>query len=264
MDSIQLRFTNSRSVVSLILIGLFSMTIGGCGSGGDSPLASPPTSTPVATTAEGLWTGSTDTNRTILGAVLDDGAYYFFYSEQAAHNLIGGLVQGNSTTNDGIFTSDNAIDFDFEGGSIQSGTIAATYTERKILDGSALSPGATHTFTTTFDPAYDAPPSLTSLAGTYPGQSATPDSVESSTLTVDSNGVFSGSAISGCIFTGTMTPRVRGNIFDLRVTYGGAPCLHAGETLAGIAYLDVLSNRLLTAALTSTRSDVVIFTGIRP
>jgi hypothetical protein len=73
MDGIQSWFTNSRLVVSLILIGLLSLTIGGCQSGGDSP---PP---PVATTAEGLWIGSTDTtSRTIVGAVLDDGTYYFF------------------------------------------------------------------------------------------------------------------------------------------------------------------------------------------
>jgi hypothetical protein len=92
MDGIQLRFTNSRSVVSLILIGLLSVTIGGCGSGDDSPPASPPASTPVATTAEGLWTGSTDTNRTILGAVLDDGTYYFLSSNSKC----------NTTSPDGL------------------------------------------------------------------------------------------------------------------------------------------------------------------
>jgi hypothetical protein len=136
------------------------------------------------------------------------------------------------------------------------------------LKGSTLSAGAgAGAFTTNFYPAYDtppSPPSLTSLAGTYPGQSGTPDGVESSTLTVDSNGVFSGSAISGCIFIGTMTPRVRGTIFNLSVMFGAAPCLYAGETLAGIAYLDVQNNHLLAAALTSTRTDVVLFTGIRP
>jgi hypothetical protein len=155
MDGIQLRFTNGRWVVSLILIGLLSMTIGGCGSVDVSPRAS----SPVATTAEGLWTGNTDTIpiRTILGGVLDDGTYYFFYSEQSAPNLIGGLVQGNRTASNGIFTSDNAKDFDFEGGGIQSGTIAATYAKRESLKGSTLSAGA-GAFTTTFDPAYDTSP----------------------------------------------------------------------------------------------------------
>jgi hypothetical protein len=271
MDGIQLRFTNSRLVVSLILIGLLSLTIGGCQSGGDSPPASSSTSSPapapapVATTAEGLWTGSTDTTpiRTILGAVLDDGTYYFFYSEQGSPNLIGGLIQGNSTASTGIFTSDNAKDFNFEVGGVQSGTIAGNYTERLSLNGSALSAG-TGAFTTTFDPAYDSPPSPPSLAGIYTGQSGTPDGVESSTLTVDSNGIISGSAISGCIFIGTTTPRIRGNIFDLSVTFAGAPCLYPGETLAGIAYLDVPNKHLLAAVLTSTRTDVVLITGIRP
>lgn len=266
MNGIQLRFTNSRLVVSLILIGLLSVTIGGCGSVNDSP----PPSAPVATTAEGLWIGSTDTipMRTIVGAVLDDGTYYFFYSEQAAPNLIGGLVQGNSTANNGSFTSNNALDFDFVGGVIQSGTIAANYTERGSLNGPALSAG-TGAFTTTFDPAYDtppSPPSVTSLAGIYTGQSGNPDNggVDPTTLTVAADGGFSGIA-NGCSFSGTMTPRVRGNIFDFSVTFNGAiPCLHAGETLTGIAYLDEPNKHLLAAALTSTRSDVVLITGIRP
>jgi hypothetical protein len=265
MDGIQLRFTNSRSVVSLILIGLLSMTIGGCGSGGDSPPAASPASSPVASPAEGLWTGSTATSRTIVGAVLDDGTYYFFYSEQAAPNLIGGLVQGDSTANNGIFTSDNAKDFDFVGGGIQSGTIAANYTEHQSLNGPALSAG-TGAFTTTFDPAYDTPPGLASLNGAYTGQSGNPENggVDPTTLTVDSIGGLSGIANS-CSFSGTMTPRVRGNIFDLSVTFTGAPpCLHAGETLAGIAYLDEPNKHLLAAVLTSTRTDVVLFTGIRP
>ena len=266
MDGIQLRFTNSRSVVSLILIGLLSMTIGGCGSGGDSPPASSPTSAPVATTAEGLWrTGSTETNRTILGAVLDDGTYYFFYSEQAARTRIGGLVQGNSTANKGIFTSDNAKDFDFEGGVVQSETIAANYTERQSLNGPVLSAG-TGAFITTFDAAYDTPPSLASLAGAYTGQSGNPENggVDPTTLTVAADGGFSGIANS-CSFSGTMTPRVRGNIFDLSVTFTGAiPCLHAGETLTGIAYLDEPNKHLLAAALTSDRTEVVLITGIRP
>lgn len=266
MGGIQLRFTNCRSVVSLILIGLLSLTIGGCGSGGDSPPASPP----VATTAEGLWTGSTATTRTILGAVLDDGTYYFFYSAQGFPNLIGGLVQGTSTASNGIFTSGNAKDFDFEGASVEDGTIAATYTEHTSLDSTALSAGVgTGAFTTIFALAYDTPPSLASLAGIYDGKSGTPENgtegVESTTLTVLPSGAFSGFSgiANSCIFSGITKPRARGNIFDLSVTFTGEPpCLHAGETLEGIAYLD--ANRLLTAALTSTRSDVVIFTGIRP
>jgi hypothetical protein len=278
MAGIQLRFTKSRSVVSLILIGLLSMTIGGCGSGGDSTPASTPTSAPssspasppVATTAEGLWTSNANANRTIVGVVLDDGTYYFFYSEENRPDLIGGLVQGNSTASNGIFTSDNAKDFDFEDAVIESGTIAATYAERQFLNGSTLPAGAgVGAFTTNFDPAYDTPPSPPNLAGTYDGKSGTPENgaegVESTTLTVDSKGVFieSSGIANSCSFSGTMTPRVRGNIFDLSVTFGVVPCLHPGETLAGIAYFDVVNNHLLAAALTSDRSDVVLITGIR-
>lgn len=48
-----------------------AMTAGGCGGESDS------TPAPTVSSAEGLWSGSTTTNRTIAGVVLDDGTYYF-------------------------------------------------------------------------------------------------------------------------------------------------------------------------------------------
>src|SRR6185312_12270436 len=50
-----------------------------CGRGyGNSDFSSMPQST--ATSAEGLWTGSTSTGRTVGGLVLDDGSYWVFYT----------------------------------------------------------------------------------------------------------------------------------------------------------------------------------------
>ncbi len=146
-----------------------------------------------------------------------------------------------------------------------SATIAASYAARQSLNGSIMYPGANGaTFTSTFDPAYDTTPSLASLAGTYTGQAGSSGGVQSATVTVASNGVFTGVEADGCTFTGTASPRVRGNIFDQSVTFGGAPYEFAGSTLVGIAYLDVPNRRLYGAAPVSNRTNAVIFSGTKP
>jgi len=239
----------------------FVLTVGGCGGESDSnPAAATPSSS-----AEGLYSGSTNTNRTLAAVVLDDGTHYFFYSVPANPNLIAGVLQGNGTSNNGSFTSADARDFNIEGLGVLSATIAASYAARQSLSGSITYPGASGaTFTSTFDPAYDTTPSLASLAGTYTGQAGSSGGVRSATVTVASNGVFTGVEADGCTFTGTASPRVRGNIFDQSVTFGGAPCEFAGSTLVGIAYLDVPNRRLYGAAPASNRTNAVIFSGTKP
>ncbi len=67
------RFPMLRQRITLLGIALaLSASASGCGS-------QTPASTP-SNTAEGLWSGTTGTNRTLTTAVLDDGTYYFFYS----------------------------------------------------------------------------------------------------------------------------------------------------------------------------------------
>ena len=106
-----------------------AMMMAGCGGGGDSsPTSSattstntsttttPPTTTPpVAGSAEGLWTGITNLNRSLTGLVLSDGSYYVLYSGINNPNSIAGVVQGTGTSNSGVFTSSNAKDFNLEG-----------------------------------------------------------------------------------------------------------------------------------------------------
>jgi hypothetical protein len=252
-----------KHLASLLGMAL-AVTLGGCG--GDDDSNSPSTPAPTANSAEGLYSGSTNTNRTLTNVVLDDGTYYLFYSVPANPALLAGVIQGNGTSNNGSFTSANAKDFNTGGSGVLSATIAATYAERQSLNGSVTYPGPSVTsFTSTYDTAYDTTPTLASLAGTYTGQAgSSAEGVQSATVTVTATGAFTGIEADGCTFSGTASPRSRGNIFDQSVTFGGAPCEFPGITLVGVAFLDVPNRRLYGAAPAGNRTNAVIFLGTRP
>ena len=216
-------------------------------------------------TAEGLWVGAINTNRTLTAAVLDDGTYYFFYSAVAIPNQIAGVIQGTGTSNNGSFTSSNTKDFGI-GVAVRDATISADYTARQFLNGTIPYSGAdTATFTSSYNHAYDTRPAVASLAGVYNGQlgsSGSSGGVQTASMIVQADGTFTGKTDpSGCTFTGKATARTRGNVFDQSITFGGTACSFAGSTLLGIMYLDIPTGRLYTAALNSLRTDAVIFFG---
>ena len=88
----------------LTVLGIaIALSASGCGE--QTPVV------PPATSAEGLWIGTTSTNRTLTAAVLDDGTSYFFYSVSANPNQIAGVLQGLGVSDKGNFTSTNTKDF---------------------------------------------------------------------------------------------------------------------------------------------------------
>ncbi|MEP6934222.1 MAG: hypothetical protein ABI988_09825 [Nitrospirota bacterium] len=111
-----------RHFVSVLGIAI-ALIAGGCS--GEST-----TSAPTSGSAEGLWSGSTNTNRTIVGVVLDDGTYYLLYSVAANPNQIAGVVQGTGISNNGSFNSEHAKDFNMEGLGVLNATVSASYALR--------------------------------------------------------------------------------------------------------------------------------------
>jgi hypothetical protein len=245
---------------AFILLGIaIALSAGGCGSQNSDQASS----LSSANTAEGLWAGTTNTNRTLTVAVLNDGAYYFFYSAAADLNQIAGVIQGTGTSNNGSFTSSNAKDFGI-GVAMRDATISADIAARQFLNGSIAYSGAdTVTFTSSYNTAYDTPPTVASLAGVYTGQVGSSGGVQAATVTAAADGTFTGIEQSGCTFTGTVTARTRGNVFDQSMTFGGAPCFFAGSTFQGIMYFDASTRRLYAAAPNSLRTDAAIFFGTK-
>lgn len=221
-----------------------------------------PPPTPVAGTAEGLWSGSTSSGRTLTAAVLDDGTYYVFYSAVANPNQLSGVIHGTGTSDDGTFTSVNTKDIGI-GASVLDATFAATYRGRQFFNGTIAYAGGTVTFTSAYTSAYDTAPALGVLAGVYQVQAGRSGGADLATITVAAAGTFTGSEQNGCTFIGSMSPRRRGNLFDYSVTFAGAPCVFAGTTLQGIWYFDLTTRRLFAAAPTSSRTDAVIWFGTK-
>jgi hypothetical protein len=233
-----------------------------------APGASPapaPAPAPVTNEASaGAWNGVTSTNRGISGVVLNDGTYYLFYSAAGVVESLGGFLQGTGSSATGTFVSPDTKDFNLEGPSLLDATLSATFTPRSAFNGSVSYPGAggTGTFTTSFDADYDIKPSLASIAGTYTGQSA--ETLTSVTMTVTGAGAISGSSSGGCTFTGSAAPRAVGNVYDITLRFGAAPCDLVGATLTGIALYDGTIRQLLAVGLNGSRSQGFIFLGSKP
>lgn len=244
----------SGAVFSLLLV------VGCGGGGGDS---TPPPA--AATSAEGLYSGTTTTGRAITGLVLDDGTYYVLYSPVGSATAIAGVVQGSGTSSAGTFSSSNTRDFNLEGLGVLSATVSASYVQKQSLNGTvSYSAGGTTSFSSTYDANYETVPSLAALAGTFTGQVASSAGTENATVTVSSAGAISGSGASGCAVSGSASPRTRGNVFNISLTFGGAPCLFANQTLSGIAYFNSAAKRLYAVAPNAGRTDGVLFVGVKP
>jgi len=231
-----------------------------CGRGyGESDVASLPP--PTATSAEGRWTGSTSTSRTVVGLVLDDGSYWLFYTARDNPTVLAGLTQGTGTSHSGAFGSSNIRDFNLEGAGIRAATMTGSYVPNKSFQGTiAYVNGDTENFTSTYDGDSESAPNVAQVAGTYAGLRADHHTV---TVTVDSTGRLSGHATDGCTVAGTFSPRAKSTVLHTSMTLEGGPCRHGAETLTGAAFYDSATNRLHSAALNHARTTSFLVLGTK-
>lgn len=256
------------------MVCAITATLAACGGGGSdsstttttATATTPTTATAAVVTAEGLYVGSTSTGRTTTGIVLDDGTYYVIYSAQNNPSLIAGAVVGTGTSSNGSFSSTSARDINLEGLGLLSGSLSASYTQQKSLNGSINYPSLnqTVTFTGAYDSAFQTTPTLAAVAGTYTGRVGHPRGNEAASVTVSSMGAISGRGASGCVVSGSLTPRAKGNVYTTSVTFGGSPCLLPNATLTGASYFDAATKRLYAVGMTSARDNGMIFAGAKP
>lgn len=252
-----------RNWVSGVLFSLiFIMLLAGCGSGDTAP---PPIASISA--AEGLWNGTTDDGRAIMGVVLEGGTYWFAYSTDFSPSTTAGAFQGTSSTQNGVITASNGKDFNLENHMILDATMTGSYVNRQSLSGSLDYPTGGHsTFTSTFNSEYDGIPDLSLVVGTYRGSmSILPRQASLITMTVFASGAISGFDTHGCLFQTSLAPRLHGNVYDV-TSFAGVPTLQCSpelgsDFLTGVTYFDAATKRLFTAALNSTRTQGFLFIG---
>jgi hypothetical protein len=227
------------------------------------PAGAPPV-VPSNASPAGLWKGSTSTSRTVNGLVFADGSYYILYSAVGNSTLLGGVVQGTGSTSGNSFASSNAKDFNVEGFGVTAATVAGTVVTRSSFGGTVAYPSKSAlAFNSSYSSQFQVVPTLASLAGTYTGQVAFSAGLQSIALNVSTTGVIS-SVSNGCTLSGSATPRTDGNAYVLSIHFGPAPCFFSNQTLTGLAYYDAATKRVYVAAPNATRSDGVVFLGVKP
>lgn len=281
------------SQISMLVLALAaSAMLGSCGGGGGdddstvsvapppavNPIPPPPVNPdlPPVYPPEGMWVGTTSTGRSVYGFLLNTTEYWVLYSSQLNPDVIAGAIQGTSkitfigplvgASPSGGLESTDAKDFNLEGAGILDATISANYVALQSFNGTVFytNPPSSGTFATTYDQRWNLTPTLASLAGSFTGAAAVLGGSEPTTLTITDTGNISGTGTSGCTFTGTAAPHVRGNVFDVSVTFGGGACSNGTDTVTGIGYYDIATKRLWGMALNATRSNGFIFAGSKP
>lgn len=257
------KLTNIFMLSSTLLLA----ACGGGGGGSDAtptPASSSSSSSSVSTvdTVEGYWTGTTSDLRTVYGLMLNDKTFWVLYSLPNNSQIIAGGVQGNYNASNGTLTSSNSKDYNFEGAGVSSNTVSATYTPKQKLNGTIAFRTMTSTFTSQYNADYEKTATLASIVGNYTGKSSA-SATEVLTLNLASTGALTGSGTSGCSFSGTVSPRSKGNVYDVSAKFNGSPCAAGYGSVSGIIYYDAASKRLYSAMLDSGRSSGFIFLGTK-
>ena len=253
--------TTTSLLLGFCLLNMLAACSGDGANSSSGSNSTPSAQPPPATSAEGLWNGTTSTSRTISGLVLNDGSYWFLYSVIGNPNVVAGVVQGNGNSRNGSFASSDTKDFNLEGNGILDATVTANYVEKKSLNGTlTYQSGGTGSFTSTYAPDYELTPDVNLVAGNYSGLTADNEEV---TVTLSSAGTISGGSTSGCTFTGSFSPHAGANAFDVVISFGGGVCINGTDTVNGIAFYDATIPRLYSAALNSSRTNGFLSIGTK-
>lgn len=168
---------------------------------------------------------------------LEDGTNYYGLG---LNGRVTVMISDTSTGGNGSLASTNAISYDsvyMQVSPIPNSSMS--YLAKKSIKGTfSDNAGNSTLITANYIPAYDIPASLSALAGSYSGNTASATGRVPTTFVIAQDGSVSGSIVgvggANCPFVGTAVPRASGkNIFNLSVTFGQG-CLDAGKTVTGV------------------------------
>jgi len=191
-------------------------------------------------TAEGIWRGTTDLGQPVTVVILDDGTFYIVFSAQGT-TTEAGVLHGSGSSVNGNFDATSIKEYPLSpskpplsGG---AAAIHGTYVPRTTLQ---LTIGSS-SVTASYDPTYDQPGNLASLAGTYQGFVGHITEQAPAMSIMDSGGNLT---ISGtqCVTAVSATPRGTVNMFNISVS--SSSCYNG----PGIMFYDSAGKKLYALA----------------
>lgn len=226
-----------------------------CGGGGGNPGFTP-------TAAAGLYESTGGATPAFEVLVLDSGRTYAIYGMNATTPVpAGGVIVADASTSGTSFTAANVHDFNLSSHTLSTGTATGTFVAKTSIAGTVTYTGGTSAnFGGTYNLNYEQAASLSSLAGTYAGETADLGGTKASAVTVNAAGLIAGTATSGCSYAGIATTHSSGNVFDVTLTFQSG-CTESGNTLRGHAF--VSRNVLYLVVLNGDLSHGVLFAGVK-
>ncbi|MBS0291293.1 MAG: hypothetical protein JSS01_02055 [Proteobacteria bacterium] len=217
-----------------------------CGGGGDDN---------VAAKLEGAYEGGT-AQRFVYSVTLENGDSWMLYGIPIGKALdVKGMVRATQGNSDGSSYSAQLRDYSYDG-RVSDGSLSGSYVPGQSFRGTTTSFGLTNSFTTEVvkksDYDYQAPASLSSIAGTWNGMVLGGGLGQ---ITIDATGALR-AGFQGCNITGQAQPRASGrNVFDVSLNFGPAPCRLPGEQARGIALSFVEPSVGTQLVITGTTPD---------
>ncbi len=145
-------------------------------------------------------------------------------------------------------------------------TTPITYTYNPLtvtLTAQSLPSITADTFTSTYNVAYEAAPTLAAVAGAHAGVSGVGNAMDltGAAFNVDATtGAVTGGSTGtgGCTFSGSLAPHSTGNVYDVTFNFTpGGSCTYTGA-FTGAAYLSA-SNKLTVTLVDSARNKGFLF-----
>lgn len=246
---------------------LSALALTGCGGASDNVTGGGST-TPAS---QGLWSGSitVSPSRNMSMLVLKSGQLWAVYTKQGSTD-VGGAIQATAASPNGsTYTATSPKDFNLDLGVTNNiNLISTSLVANSKFWGSYNYTGSTTVFQfqTTATNTTTAPTITTTISGTT-GKKAglSLSGSESISMVIDTTlSTISGTSASGCLVSGSITPisGVPAFVVDLTFTGTSTNCANAtgsaGE-VAGVAFVDTVSNKLNIFALNATRTNGFVF-----
>jgi len=216
--------------------------VAACGGGGDAEDAGTDS---ASASAEGFYVGTAagGSSNYFEQLVLENNEVWLVLGTRPATGAIGQITTvmgGSATYAGGTLTAGSLKDF----GTVPAGaaTLSASYkTNSKSrvtsVAGTTSAGGRSQTLTGNDNVSnynYDVAAGLSALTGTW---TYSDTSGLTASVSVNPAGAFSLN-VGGCTAAGTMAPRPSGkNVYNVTLTFGGAPCASPGVAFGGVAYV---------------------------